>query len=65
MPHIVIEYSSNLRGRLDVEGFVKEVHNAVWPRAYFLWEELLPAPWSISAIESRMRTRRTPLSGLP
>ena|ERR1035437_193587 len=28
MPHIVIEYSSNLRGRLDVEGFVKEVHNA-------------------------------------
>ncbi len=35
MPHIVIEYSSNLRGRLNVEGFVKEVHNAALATGVF------------------------------
>jgi 5-carboxymethyl-2-hydroxymuconate isomerase len=29
MPQIVIEYSSNLRGKLDIECFVEEVHNSV------------------------------------
>jgi 5-carboxymethyl-2-hydroxymuconate isomerase len=28
MPHIVIEYSSNLRERLNLEQFVREVHDA-------------------------------------
>ena len=28
MPHIVIEYSSNLRERLNLEQFVREVHTA-------------------------------------
>jgi 5-carboxymethyl-2-hydroxymuconate isomerase len=28
MPHIVIEYSSNLREKLNIEGFVEEVHGA-------------------------------------
>ncbi len=35
MPHIVIEYSANLRGRLDLPGFLAAVHGAALKTGVF------------------------------
>jgi 5-carboxymethyl-2-hydroxymuconate isomerase len=40
MPHIIIEYSSNLRDRLNLERFVREVHDATVETGEFPMEGL-------------------------
>ena len=35
MAHIIIEYSANLRGRLDVDGFLRAVHEAALATGVF------------------------------
>jgi 5-carboxymethyl-2-hydroxymuconate isomerase len=49
MPHIIIEYSSNLRERLNLEQFVREVHDATVKTGEFPME----------ALKTRTSERRT------
>ena len=60
MPHMIIEYSSNLRERLNLEQFMREVHDAAIQTGEFRIAALRTRASERSATGLEMGTRTMP-----